>query len=403
MTLVGSTEHPVETRTGRAMIPADIRADHLRIPAPHGGQRRLHHVWLRDNCGCAECRVPQSGERQLFTASIPDDVAPRHAHLDEAGALHVEWHDGHVSTWSPEWLDAHDYSAPGRAPLRETPRLWDASDHTEVIPRMPWHEVRDDPSAELAFLDGYAAGGAAILTGVPSTDGTVAEVADRLGHLREVAFERIHNVRHDPTGYNVAHTTLDLKPHADLPSYHWPPSTQLLHFLVNRAQGGETVLVDGWRVLADLRERDPEAFDLLTSVEVGWQLCSDTEDTFAVAPMVQLHPDGTVATFRFSNQLAQPISADFDTVGAFYDAYRMLGRMVDDDRYHATFRCEDGDLVMVHGHRVLHGRRSFLAGSGDRHLQDVYMEHDDLMARRRVLRGTHLPLPATPHTPAVSA
>jgi gamma-butyrobetaine dioxygenase len=385
------------------MIPADVRADHLRVPAPDGRQRWLHHVWLRDNCGCAQCRVPQSGERQLFTAAIPHDVAPSRAHLDETGALHVEWHDGHVSIWSPEWLDAHDYSAPVRAPLRDMPRLWDASDHTEVIPRMPWQEVRHDPSAELAFLDGYAAAGAAVLTGVPSTDGTVAEVADRLGHVREVAFERVHNVRHDPTGYNVAHTTLDLKPHTDLPSYHWPPSTQLLHFLVNRAQGGESVLVDGWRVLAELREENAAAFDLLTSVELSWQLCSDAEDTFAVAPMVQLHPDGTVATFRFSNQLALPISADFDTVGAFYDVYRMLGRMVDDERYHATFRCEDGDLVMVHGHRVLHGRRSFVAGSGDRHLQDAYMEHDDLMARRRVLRGTHLPLPATPPTPAVSA
>jgi gamma-butyrobetaine dioxygenase len=38
---------------------------------------------------------------------------------------------------------------------------------------------------------------------------------------------------------------------------------------------------------------------------------------------------------------------------------------------------------------------SFDPASGARHLQDVYMEYDDLMARRRVLLGDHKPLPAT--------
>lgn len=381
-----------------------VHHDHLRIPAPEGRQRSLHHVWLRDNCGCAECRVQQSGERRLFTADIPDDIVPKQATLDDGGSLHVEWPDGHRSRFGAAWLDAHDYSAPLRAPLREMPRLWTRADHAEAIPRAAWAEVRDVPAAELALLDAYAAAGAAVLTGVPSVDGMVAEVAERLGHVREVAFERIHNVRHDPTGYNVAHTTLPLKPHTDMASYDWPPSVQMLHFLVNGADGGETVLTDGWRVLADLRAADPDGFDLLTRVELRWQLFSDTEDTFAVAPIVRLHPDGSVATFRFSNQLALPISADHDTVGAFYDVYRRLGRLVDDPRYQATFRCREGDLVMVHGHRVLHGRLGFVAGSGARHLQDVYLEHDDLMARRRVLRGEHLPIPtmATP-TPAVPA
>lgn len=377
--------------------------DHLSFEAPGGRRRRLHHVWLRDNCGCADCRVAQSGERALFTADIPDGIRPRAARVDDRGVLHVEWPDGHRSTFDPGWLERHDYSGPVRSPLREAPRLWTAADHHQVIQRMAWADVRDDPAVELAFLDAYARAGAAVLTDVPSVEGMVAEVASRLGHVREVAFERVHNVRHDPSGYNVAHTTLPLKPHTDMPSYDWPPSVQMLHFLVNRADGGETVLVDGWRVLADLRAQDPDGFDLLTRVEVCWQLYSDTEDTFAVAPLVRLHPDGTIATFRFSNQLALPIQADPDTVGAFYDVYRRLGRMVDDPGYRAAFRCADGDLVVVHGHRVLHGRLGFVAGSGARHLQDVYLEQDDLLARRRVLRGVHLPVPALPSAPAGAA
>jgi gamma-butyrobetaine dioxygenase len=101
-----------------------------------------------------------------------------------------------------------------------------------------------------------------------------------------------------------------------------------------------------------------------------------------------------VRTLRFSNQLALPITASFDDVSQFYDAYRTLGRMLDDDHYKLVFRSNTGDLLTVHGHRVLHGRKAFDPLSGARHLQDVYMEYDDLMDRLNVLSGTHKPVPS---------
>ena len=202
-------------------------------------------------------------------------------------------------------------------------------------------------------------------------------------------------MRHDPAGYNVAHTPVELKPHTDLPSYHWPPSIQLLHFVVNEAVGGESTVTDGWAVVADLRRQDPEAFETLCRVPVTYQLYSHDEDTYATAPMIQLDHDGNVRTFRFSNQLAQPLSASFEEVGAFYAAYRKLGRMIDGDGYKVAFKAQTGDLLTVHGHRVMHGRLSFDPTSGARHLQDVYMEYDDFIARARVLSGTHIPAPST--------
>ncbi|MFL6288068.1 MAG: TauD/TfdA family dioxygenase, partial [Actinomycetes bacterium] len=94
------------------------------------------------------------------------------------------------------------------------------------------------------------------------------------------------------------------------------------------------------------------------------------------------------------NQLALPLQASFDDVGAFYEAYRILGRMLDSPHYKFVFKTETGDLLTVHGHRVLHGRLAFDPDSGARHLQDVYMEYDDLMDRLNVLSGTHKPLPS---------
>ena len=199
----------------------------------------------------------------------------------------------------------------------------------------------------------------------------------------------------DPKGYNVAHTALELKPHSDLASYSWPPSLQLLHYISNGVTGGETVLVDGWNVLAELRREHPDAYDLLSGVSVPFKIYSATEDTYAEEPIIQHYPDGRMRVFRFSNQTMQPIRIHPDRVEPFYDAYRKLGRLIAEDRFRVNVKLDGGDMLAVHNHRVLHGRLAFDPSSGDRHLQDLYMEWDDVMAKRRVLRG-HIPRAAWP-------
>jgi alpha-ketoglutarate-dependent taurine dioxygenase len=372
-----------------------VHRNHLALR--HEGETpRFHHVWLRDNCGCSGCRIAQSGERALFTATIRDDIAPVSAEVERrAGTtfLEVLWNDGHASSYAVPWLLERDYSTGRHRASRHEAVLWDAT--LKDVPTFEHDEVVGTTEGQIAYLDAIRDYGVAVVRNTPSVTGEVARFAEAIGHVRETAFERIHNVRHDPSGYNVAHTPVELKPHTDLPSYHWPPSIQLLHFLVNEAAGGESTVTDGWAVVADLRREDPDAFDTLCRVPVTYQLYSRDEDTYATAPMIQLDTDGNVRTFRFSNQLAQPLDASFEEVSAFYRAYRKLGRMIDGDRYKVAFKAETGDLLTVHGHRVMHGRLPFDPTSGARHLQDVYMEYDDLIARRRVLSGHHIPAPAT--------
>lgn len=366
---------------------------HLRITTG-AGEGRFHYVWLRDNCWCDRCRVKQTTERQLFTADIPADVRPASATRDDEGTLQVLWRDGHSSAYTSRWLAAHDYSEPARAARRHEPVLWDSS--LPAVPAFEHAEVVGSDEGQLAYLEAVRDHGIAIVHHTPTEPGEVERFAEAVGHVRETAFERIHNVRHDPRGYSVAHTTAELRPHTDMPSYHWPPSIQLLHFLANEATGGESTMTDGWAVLADLRRADPDAFATLCRVPVRWQVFSDEEDTAATSPLVQLDAEGRVTTFRYSNHLAQPLDVPFEEVEPFYDAYRTLGRMIADGDYTTSFRTVSGDLLTVHGHRVLHGRLGFDAASGARHLQDVYMEYDDLMSRRRVLLGQHRPLSALP-------
>jgi alpha-ketoglutarate-dependent taurine dioxygenase len=372
--------------------PVTLHDRYLTVPVEEA-MVRCHYVWLRDNCWCAECRVPQTQERKLLTASIRPDIAPESVALDDDGTLRVAWNDDHVSAYTAAWLRTYDYSDQARASRLREPVLWDA---TFSVPAFEHDEVLGSPKVQIAYLEAVRDYGVALIHNAPSVPGAVEQFAEKIGHVRETAFERIHNVRHDPTGYSVAHTPVELVPHTDLPGYHWPPSIQLLHFLVNEATGGESTVTDGWSVLADLRAEDPAGFETLCRVPVPFQVFSDDEDTFATAPIVEADTDGRVRAFRFSNHLVQPLDASFDDVETFYAAYRKLGQMIMGDRYKVAFKASSGDLLTVHGHRVMHGRLAFDPTSGARHLQDVYMEYDDLMARRRVLLGTHKPLPAAP-------
>jgi len=392
MTVSPTAGPPTAAPTAPNAHEVTLHDRYLAVPV-EGAVVRCHYVWLRDNCWCAECRVSQTQERKLCTASIRADIAPESVALDDDGTLRVAWNDDHVSAYTAAWLRTHDYSDQARADRRLEPVLWDA---TFSVPTFEHDEVLGSPQAQIAYLEAVRDYGVALVRNTPSVLGEVERFAQEIGHVRETAFERIHNVRHDPSGYSVAHTPAELIPHTDLPGYHWPPSIQLLHFLVNEATGGDSTVTDGWSVLADLRAEDPAAFENLCRVPVPFQVFSDDEDTFATVPIVELDTDGRVRTFRFSNHLVQPLDTHFDDVEAFYAAYRKLGLMIASDRYKVVFKTSSGDLLTVHGHRVMHGRLAFDPTSGARHLQDVYMEYDDLMARRRVLLGTHKPMPAAP-------
>jgi gamma-butyrobetaine dioxygenase len=375
-----------------------VSVDHpiVSVQWDHGGQSQFHTIWLRDNCGCEECRVALSGERLLYTADIADELRTVDAFVGDAGDLDISFSDGHRSVFSQDWLLHYDYSADSGRHAAEQPLLWGQDVR---LPEFDYAALMASSSALLEYLDAVQAYGAAVVRNTPAAEGEVVRFAKATGVIREVAFGTVHDVLNNPDGYNVAHTELELKPHSDLASYSWPPSFQLLHYLLNEVTGGETILVDGWSVLAELEREDPESYNLLARIPVAFKIFSITHDTYAEEPIIQLHSDGRVKLFRFSNQTAQPLRIPPDMVEPFYKAYKKLGRLILEDRFRVKIKALSGDMLTIHNHRILHGRTAYDPRSGNRHLQDLYMEWDDVMAKRRVLRG-HLPLEAWPRKEA---
>ena len=80
--------------------------------------------------------------------------------------------------------------------------------------------------------------------------------------VRETNYGKWFEVRTKLT-LNLAYTGLGLQAHTDNPYRDPVPSMQILYCLENSAQGGDSIVVDGFRAAEVLADQDADAFALL--------------------------------------------------------------------------------------------------------------------------------------------
>jgi gamma-butyrobetaine dioxygenase len=371
---------PVGSRLPGGAVSAAFATDAGVVVQFTDGSATFLPDWLRDNCQCHECRIVQTDERRWQPWTDP--TAPVVTSVNVVGGeLHITWAGGHSSTFGPaDWEKIRKTGARGVW----TARLWGSGYEVE---RFDHHQCIDDQITRRSMFKALRRDGAVVVTGSPTEAGTVIELLRALGiTLRDSSLGLIFDVKLDPAGYNIAFTAEEVPPHNDNAQYTHPPSGQVLAMLVNDAQGGNSVVVDGWSVLDRLNRDHPEAIDVLTRVEVGFRQYSADADAFTRAPLVVRDRDGRFVQLRFSNQLMQPLAFDDTDLGAWYQAYRLLGAAIADPANHVSFRLSAGDTLFVHGYRVLHARTAYRP-DGARHLQDVYFDIDDVFGHLARMTG----------------
>jgi gamma-butyrobetaine dioxygenase len=331
-------------------------------------------VWLRDNCPCAECRDPRSGQKLFNITDLPTDVA-----VTNVAGTTVTFSDGHVSPFDPAFLDAQQ--APDDR-CEDAKRLWATTDP----PTHDWDRFLSDPVHRADCLDAVLTTGFTLLRGVPVTPETVLDVAAGFGFVRETNYGKLFDVRVEATPTNLAFTGLAITPHTDNPYRDPVPTVQLLHCLSNAVDGGESGLVDGFHAAALLRTEDPEAFDVLARTPVTFRYADAGAELVTSRPMIGLDPTGRIREVRFNNRSMQALRLTPEQTAAFYAAYRRFAEILSSPELMVTFRLGPGDCVVFDNTRLLHARTGF-ADTGDRHLQGCYADLDAIASRRSVLRG----------------
>lgn len=332
--------------------------------------------WLRDNCQCEQCFVSSQGEKTFALANLSKELALEHAGLENK-ALSLAWNDGHKSRFSLAWLLQQQ---------RRDGNAWRGWNSDFPLPEIDFESFAQADSYAAEAITTLSIVGAMVLKNSPSESGAMETLQHRLGPIREVVFGRLHSVVLDPEGYNIALTSLALPPHSDLASMSHPPSLQGLHMIRNQCSGGESIIVDGWAVAESLREEHPCWFELLCTTPVPFRIFDQQHETRSFGPMIELNTADEIQGFRYSNQTMQALPLNTPRLDEFYEAYTELSRRILSAQWQHQFRLNSGDLLLVHNHRVLHGRTAFQA-DGERHLEDAYFDWENCMAHRIVLQS----------------
>ena len=377
--------HPIEaTITTAALHPAWVE-----VAWSDGRTSRFHHIWLRDNCPCVDCVHPVTREQMFEIVSVPADLRAERVWLDDDGALAIIWSaaagtDGHETRIHPGWLRRHAYDAASRGERVLTPVTWDAS----TMPEPPTFDgvmIMHDDDALYEWLVALRTSGVSRVRNVPCEVDAIADLVHRIGIIRETNFGTLWDVRSEPNPISNANTTLPLPPHVDLPTREYQPGLQFLHCILNETEGGENILVDGFRLAERIRDEAPADYSILTTVPFQWANRSATSDYRWDSPIIVTNPDGTMREVRVGNWLRAPLDVPFDVVEAAYSAYRRLFELTRAEDLQLRFRLQPGEVMAFDNRRALHARGAFADMSGRRFLRGCYSERDELTSRLRMI------------------
>ena len=354
--------------------------DKLVIEWGDGHTSLFHYMWLRDN---APENRHANGQKLVDTLDIPLDLSAKSVTVN--GSVQIEWsNDGHTTEFSPAWLRANAYEKSEIANRRMTKPLWDAATYATLPTPFSFPRLTADALYLRDMLARVRDAGFALLSDVPVESQSLFKVIDLFGYVRDTNYGPYFDVKVVTNPTNLAFTSATLTGHTDNPYRHPVPTLQLLHVLSNNVEGGDSTLVDGFKVAETFRAEAPAQFDILAKTLVTFRFSSEDADLRHESTIIQTDPRGEVVGIRFNNRSMQTFAVEPEQMPTFYAAYHTFARMLEEDRFKVKFKMGTGDAMLFDNQRVLHGRIGYKS-SGDRHLQGCYADVDSLLSKLRVL------------------
>jgi gamma-butyrobetaine dioxygenase len=300
----------------------------LTVDWSDGRRSRYPALWLLDNR--PDGRHAELGQRRFDVAELPDDPRISAAALTGSGDVLVTFArvEGAL-TFSAPWLRQNALDVESRAERHRAPKPWDGALALR-LPTASYREVQSSEAALAAWLADIRDYGFSLLTGVPAEPGMVLQVIALFGYVRETNYGKLFDVRSVEQPANLAYTGLALGNHTDNPYRDPVPQLQLLHCLEQAAEGGESVVVDGFHAAERVRRESPADFALLTRHAVPFRYVEEGPegrrvDLQARAPLIELDSEGNLFAVRYNNRSVAPLDLPEETIVPFYGAYRRFG------------------------------------------------------------------------------
>jgi trimethyllysine dioxygenase len=339
----------------------------------NGGAASFDYFWLRDNARDPVSFDSRSHQRELFTALVDPAIRPRRGWVDDSSdSLVLEWPDLDVEAHYDAGFLA-DFAQAGDPMRLPDPRPWNAASLDPESVRLAFGDFCGEGGVP-QLLERLLAHGFAVLTGTPRNLDAVQQVAESIGYVRHTIFGGLFEFEANEDMADSAYTPKELRPHTDGTYSHDAPGLQLLLCVDYEAEGGESIMVDGARIAADLKAAHPQVHDDLARIGVTGLYKGDGVVLRARRPILRHDETGRLAQVTFNNYDRDTVRLADDDMRALYAGIRAFDNMANDPAYQWRYTLAPGDMLVFDNWRVLHGRGAF---RGRRKMAGAYLNRED--------------------------
>jgi len=352
----------------------------LQIAWQDGHQSQFHYLWLRDNDARSQVSIGQN-LNSIF--HIPTAIRP--ATITLSNTLNITWeHDGKTSIIDPVWLRKNCYRTTKNNHNKLT--LWQSANFTSGITPYDYQQLVHDKHVMRNMLYDFRHFGFVILSNVPTEHGMVLKVLQHFGYPRETHHDIMWDIKLQPTSEDIGDRNQVLPGHVDQPYRHPLPTVTLLHFITNQVTGGESTLVDGFYLAEKLRTEHSKYFQLLSTVPVTYLYQDEQTELQHTSPIINLDTSGAVTQVRMNPFSIQPFKLPPEQMEPFYQAYQLLGRMMEDKAHRLVTKMHSGNLLILDNLRILHGRLAYTnTHQTKRFVQGCFADQDNFWSKLAVL------------------
>ena len=349
----------------------------------NGLQQALEPILLKHSPGFPGGARP-AGPNGRFPATS-NHVLPASAELTDDGDLRLIWQpDNVVTTHQAEWIREsqmvdHDHSSQ----WPEGTKLWD-SETAENLPAYDFTTLSNSESDRLKFFDQILDQGIGLINGAPISNTTVQDIASWFGQIPPNPYAddpnnpSLSSIRAAPDKSVATHMSHFLGPHTDTCWRQTLIGLLLMHCLKAHPHGGRSILVDGFKVADRLRDTDENAFKLLSTIPVNFGAKVKDQDDWRVwGRIISATANGAIQGIRYNGNSIGHLSLPPNLVVPMYKALEKFESILYDRNLWWQPMLQEGQVLVIDNHRVLHGREPFDPTLSERHLLTCNVDRDD--------------------------
>ena len=348
-----------------------ILPDDLHVYFNNEREEIYPNIWLRDHARDEENWDKRSNQRKTFTATLDFKLKIKSAEiLDNGKSIKIIWPDLEKPvTYSYEFL--FNNSLNNKSKINSL-KLWKENDLDDQI-YIDFETIQSNEGYK-KFLKNLYQYGFSVVQNCKTEMSSVENIVNKIGYVRNSIFGGLWSFESNEDKADSAYTQEELRPHTDATYSNDAPGLQLLLCCEYKAKGGDSIMVDGFKIAEMIKKDNKELFDILSTINVKGSYIGDGVFLEAERPIFNLNSKKEIFQVSFNNYDRAPFRFEKDLTIKFYEAIRTFDLMANSKEYQWRHILKPGELLIFNNWRVLHGRGSF---DGTRKISGCYINKED--------------------------